>query len=70
MKDIKSINPTLFPFIKRFDSMQLNYKYKQSKHAGVMAFKYGTHENEICKWAVDFTKEHEKTCLIRCFDHS
>lgn len=50
--------------------MQLNYKYKQSKHAGVMAFKYGTHENEICKWAVDFTKEHKKTCLIRCFDHS
>lgn len=50
--------------------MQLNFKYKQSKHAGVMAFKYGTHENEICKWAVDFTKEHKKTSLIRCFDHS
>lgn len=50
--------------------MQLNYEYKQSKHAGVMAFKYGTHENEICKWAVDFTKEHKKTCLIRFFDHS
>lgn len=38
--------------------MQLNNK--QSTRAGVMAFKYSTHENENCKWAVDFTKEHKK----------